>query len=87
MSGTGSGTGGRPKSSSVWKYFTYDKESDKSVCIVNTQIEDSQDSLNTVSVCGKEFKGQFPTNLKRHLKNCHYEQYKCFVLAEKERSK
>jgi len=54
----------------------HDKESDKSVCIVNTQIEDSQDSVSTVSFCEKEIKGQFHTNLKRHLKNCHYEQYK-----------
>ena len=29
MSGTG-----RPKSNSVWQYFKYDKETDKSVCVV-----------------------------------------------------
>jgi len=34
MCGTGSGTGGRPRSSNVWKYFTYDKEAIK-VCALS----------------------------------------------------
>ena len=33
-------------------------------------------------VCGKEFNGQFATNLKKHLKSCHDTQYKCFEIAE-----
>ena len=46
---------GRPKSSGVWSYFRYDKKSDKSECIVET---------NEPLICGKEIKGQYPTNLK-----------------------
>ena len=41
--------GGRPKSSGVWGYFSFDKINDKSVCDVKT---------NDGSVCGEEFKGQ-----------------------------
>ena len=65
---------GRPKSSSVWNYFTY-KNTDKTTCIV--LCGDSNDT-----VCGKEFKGQFATNLKKHLKSCHDAQYRCFEIAE-----
>jgi len=63
--------GGRPKSSSVWEYFTNDKDTDKTICTV--LCGDSNDI-----VCGKEFNGQFATNLKKHLKSCHDTQYKCF---------
>ena len=77
MSGTG-----RQKSSSVWQ-VKYEKETDKSICLIPTSTADCQDSSN--SLCGKEFNGQFPTNLKRHLRTSHYEQYKCFEAAEKER--
>ena len=69
---------GRPKSSSVWSYFSYNKTSDKSICIVQT---------NETSICRKEFKGQYPTNLKKHLKICHNDEYKCFEAAEAERIK
>jgi len=55
-SGSSAGPGGRPKSSGVWNYFRYDKANDKSVCTVT-----SSDGLT----CGKEFKGQYPTNLKK----------------------
>ena len=70
--------GGRPKSSGVWSYFRYDKINDKSVCDVKT---------NDGSVCGKEFKGQYPTNLKKHLKTSHSDEYKCFEAAEIEKTK
>jgi len=66
---------GRPKSSSMWNYFTYDKDTDKTTCTV--LCSDKSDV-----VCGKEFKGQFATNLKKHLKSCHNEQYKCFEIDE-----
>lgn len=69
---------GRPKCSSAWSYFRYDKKSDKSVCIVET---------NVTSICGKEIKGQYPTNLKKHLRICHSDEYKCFDAAEAERIK
>ena len=59
----------------VCQYFKYGKETDKGVWVVpssTSQSEDLQDSSSW-----KEFKGQFPTNLKRCLKTFHYEQYKC----------
>ena len=58
--------GVRPQSSSVWEYFTYDKDTDKTICTV---------------LCG-DINGQFATNLKKHLKSCHDTQYKCFEIAE-----
>ena len=69
---------GRPKSSGVWSYLRYDKMSNKSVCIVET---------NEISISGKEIKGQYPTNLKKHLRICHNDEYKCFEAAEDERIK
>ena len=77
---------GRPKSSCV---LQYDKQADKSVCIMlfsTSQIENCQDCTSS-SLCGIGFKGQFPTNLKRYLKICHYEQYTTFEAVEKERKK
>ena len=50
----------------------------KSVCIVET---------NETSICGKEIKGQYPTNLKKHLRICHNDEYKCFEAAETKRIK
>ena len=49
-----------------------------SVCDVKT---------NDGSVCGKEFKDQYPTNLKKNLKTSHSDEYKCFEAAEIERTK
>ena len=72
--------GGRPKSSSEWEYFTYDKDTDITICTV--LCGDSNDI-----VCGKEFNGQFATNLKKHLKSCHDTQYKCFEIAEVKKRK
>ena len=69
---------GRPKSSGVWSYFRYEKMNNKSVCTVKTD-----EGL----ICGKEIKGQYPTNLKKHLRNCHIDVYNCFEKAEIERIK
>jgi len=71
---------GRPKSSNVWNYFTYDKGTDKTTCTVL-----HADSIDTV--WGKECKGQFAKNLKKHLKSCHDAQYKCFEIAEAKKRK
>ena len=60
---------------SIYEYMI---KSDKSVCIVET---------NETSICGKEIKGQYPTNLKKHLRICHNDKYKCFEAAEAERIK
>jgi len=73
---------GRTKSSSVWNYFKYDKDAEKTICTVlcSNCSGDSSDAI-----CGKEFNGQYPTNLKKHLKACHPEHYKCFETAEVKR--
>ena len=46
-----------------------------SVCIVET---------NETSIRDKEIKGEYPTDLKTHLRIC-YNKYKCFEAAEAER--
>ena len=68
--------GGRPKSSGVWNYFRYDKIKDKSVCTVRSTV-----------VVYKEFKGQYSTNLRKHLKTCHADAYKHFEAAEIKKTK
>ena len=69
---------GRPKSG-VW---TYCEETDKRKCTVNkTTGEDSEASVRS---CGKEFKGKYTTNLKKHLKTCHYEEYRKLQAEEDE---
>jgi len=59
---------GRPKTSPVWDYFSYDESTKKSKCEVTTDIE-------TKTKCGKTFSGKFSTNLKLHLKSSHQEAY------------
>ena len=48
---------GRPKCA-VWKYFSFDKQAGKSICIVKLkQRQNDEDTLDTL--CNKEFKGKF----------------------------
>ena len=70
---------GRPKCG-VWKYFSYDKQTRKSICIV--KVKQGQDDED---LCNKELKGKFTTNLKLHLKKEHFEEYK--QLNEEEKKK
>ena len=72
---------GRPRKSSVWNYFKYEKEKDKSVCQVCVQKEGKKD------ICGKTLNGTFTSNMKKHLKVCHKEAYKKFEQEENERQK
>ena len=65
---------GRPRQSCVWNYFQYDKDTDKSVCLVT----------NEEKKCGKEIKGMFASNLKKYLKNHHPNQFKELENAESE---
>lgn len=65
---------GRLRQSCVWNYFQYDKDTDKSVCLVT----------NEKKKCGKEIKGMFASNLKKHLKNHHPNQFKELENAESE---
>uniref|UniRef100_A0A1X7U849 BED-type domain-containing protein n=1 Tax=Amphimedon queenslandica TaxID=400682 RepID=A0A1X7U849_AMPQE len=62
----------------VWKFFKYFKEENKTLCLVVTS---SDDGTEKVSV--KEFKGQFPTKLKKHLKSQHAAEYKALEMEEK----
>jgi hypothetical protein len=74
---------GRPKKSAVWSYFTYDKESDISTCVVVISTnEDGEDKL-----CEKKIKGQFTTNLKKHLKAAHDQEYKIVVKDDEEKKR
>ena len=59
---------GRPKTSPVLNHFTYDQESNKSVCTITIRNEDGK-------ACGARVKGKNPTNLKQHLK-CHKDEYR-----------
>ena len=70
---------GRPRQSCVWNYFQYDKDTDKSVCLVNLTIVTNEEKK-----CGKEIKGMFASNLKKHLKNHHPNQFKELENAESE---
>ena len=75
---------GRPKSSGVWEYFSYNKETDKSLCLV---VRPSSQPDEAAAICGKEFKGSYPTNLKKHIKLCHHDVFQALEAAELERKK
>ena len=68
---------GRQKST-VWKHFHYNKESDTSVCTILVPTTEDPDKE-----CGKKLKGNYPTNLKKHLKKMHPTVYKTIEEAEK----
>ena len=61
-----------PKKSPVWKFFSYNIESNQSICEVKRKDK----------VCGAKIKGKNPTNLKCHL-SYHKEEYQ-FVLQYEE---
>ena len=65
------------KRSPFWKFFKYFKEENKTICVVVIFSNDS-----TEKVCNKEFKGQFLTNLKKHLKSHHAAEYKIIETME-----
>jgi len=54
---------GRKKGSHVFKYFEYEKSSNKSRCIVEVQTETGAKEL-----CGYQLKGKNASNLSHHLK-------------------
>ena len=59
---------GRPRKSSVWNYFVHDKTTNTSVCQVLISKPDEE--------CGKELRGMYASNLKKHLEKQHLDQYK-----------
>ncbi|XP_065896068.1 E3 SUMO-protein ligase ZBED1-like [Dysidea avara] len=68
---------GRPKTSPVWDYFSYDESAKKSKCEVITNVV-------TKTKCEKTFSGKFSTNLKLHLKSSHREAYDEVIKKEKQ---
>ena len=61
---------GRKSASNVWKYFSYDRASDKSRCL----IDDIKDSSGNQK-CDALLTGNNATNLKNHLKYKHKSIY------------
>ena len=70
---------GRPRKSSVWNYFKYEKEKDKCVCQVKI-IKDEKEEI-----CGKELSGVYSSNMKKHLKIHHKAAFEKFEEEEGER--
>ena len=71
---------GRTKKSSVWNYFKYNKERNKSICqVVVTRNKQSD-------ICEAELSGMFASNLKKHLKIHHPDSYKKFEEEESRRA-
>lgn len=62
---------GRPRKSSVWNYFVHDKTTNTSVCQVLISKPDEEEKK-----CGKELRGMYASNLKKHLEKQHLDQYK-----------
>ena len=80
---TSTGKYGRPKCA-VWKYFSFDEQTGKSTCIVKLKQRQDDEDTGLDTLCNKEFKGKFTSNLKLHLKKEHLEEYK---LLEEEKKK
>ena len=76
---TSAGKFGRPKCE-VWKYFKFDEQKGKSICIVKlkSQGQDDADAL-----CNKSFNGKFTTNLKLHalLPNIIVTKFSCYMVV------
>ena len=70
---------GRPRKSSVWNYFKYEKEKDKCVC----QVKITKDEKEVI--CGKELSGVYSSNMKKHLKMYHKADFHKFEQEEGER--
>ena len=66
---------GRKRPSSVWTYFRYCTEKDKSVCTVNNK---------SGAECGKELTGKNTTKLKTHLSRFHAKEYETVTEEENE---
>lgn len=72
-------TTGRPKCG-VWKFYSYCKDKNSSKCSVVILLDGNEERL-----CGKEFKGRYATNLRKHLKTCHQQEYKTLEAEENEK--
>jgi hypothetical protein len=61
-------TSGRKVDDAVWKFFTYEASSDKSVCTI--RLSENGDGSATRK-CGAVIKGKNATNLKNHIRYKH----------------
>ena len=64
---------GRPRDNPVWDYFTYDAQSNKSMC----QVEGEKGKI-----CGQTVSGKYTTNVKSHLKKAHPSEFEEVVSKE-----
>ena len=72
---------GKAKRSNVWNYFKYCEEEDKSICHIVMQSSNGNDEVTR----GKEICGRYATNLKKHLKSYHNDEYQQFERDERNR--
>jgi len=63
---------GRPRASHVWSFFECIRESNESICKIDTAI----------GMCGAVLKGRNSTNLKKHVECFHPEVYGLCVTAD-----
>ena len=68
---------GHPRGSTLWDYFEYNEDENKSVCTVTTTTEGLQ--------CLIKIAGKFPTNLHKHLGKSHSEAFKELEKKEEEK--
>ena len=73
---------GRPRKSPVWSYFKYEKDADKCVCQVSIEKEGAEPVI-----CGKELKGSYASNMKKHLKQKHKEAFTKLEQEEQKRQR
>jgi BED zinc finger len=82
---------GRKPQNPVWRYFEYDKSTDKSRCKVGSDSATTMDSSaehepasgsEKQRSCGQELIGKNTTNLKSHLRSKHEEVYDRVVAEE-----
>jgi hypothetical protein len=79
---------GRKVECEVWKYFKYDKSTDRSKCEVLVKIGSTADGASDSSeMCGQWLTGKNATNLRNHLKSKHKEIHAVLKTAEKQNQK
>jgi hypothetical protein len=71
---------GRKVECEVWKYFHYDKASDRSQCEIEIRIGDKDNS----EACGQRLTGKNATNLRNHIKSKHKEIHAALLSSEKQ---
>ena len=77
-------TSGRKKENSVWDYFSYDKVSNKSTCLVveTTDYEKGVLGVKSSKICKAAVKTNFSTNLLNHLKFHHKSTHSSVIAKE-----